>query len=175
MTKPILTKAYHERDDDRPYENIEVRTFEFYPNGLSKPAISGVNRQYYLEQIFNAAAKKHPEVSDLRKKEFPLGKDDHAIVLIPESNNAVDPYAVRVYLIVEDKRFDIGWVPQIISKLVSNNIKRINEGKIIRVHDQAYDKYFAVKVIFGYDEKQIVGRQRLSRDRLNGILKEISR
>lgn len=173
-TKAILTNTYHVRDENRPYENVDAKTIEFYPNGLSKPSIGGVNRQYYLEQIFANAAKRNPNVSDLRGKEFPLGKDDHAIVLVPEPTNEVDPYAIRVYLVVEDKRFDIGWVPQIISKLVSNNIERINDGKIIKVYDQAYDKYFAAKVVFGYDEKHIVSSMHLSRERLNGVVKEIS-
>lgn len=155
-------------------ESETAKCFEFYCAGVLHASEGGTNRQDFYKQIYERAQALNPEV-DPNSLTFPIGKDEHEVLLQAE-DNMHDPYAVKCYLVVKGQKFDVGYVPRVISRDVSRALRnnRITEGKIYKVRYGQWRKdCFTLKIVVGYDGKRFISSRALSYERLKGAVDEL--
>jgi hypothetical protein len=174
MGKGILNDKFLEKNATGIYDHPEQSYFEFYPAGYAHYTKTQISRQTFHKQIFEQAVKENPDISNIENIIFPLDVDEHSIVLVKDRNNPVDPFAFSIFLLVGNQRFDIGFVPLKISKYIHQNYDRITEGRIYRVKEKAYGKYYSTKVIIGYDEYRFFGKNTSTYERLADIIDELN-
>ena len=139
--------------DECPEENY----FEFYVSGYTQ-----AGRQFYHQHIYKLAAtfnQSKSNVFDLipDKILWPFTRDRHNIIinLVPEPDNKFDQYAIKVttklYGIEANKDIVLGYVPKVISRIVFQNIDRINYGLIKETKVFYHTKAHRTKVAMFYE------------------------
>ena len=169
-----ILKGYEDRNATGIQDHPEQSYFEFYPAGYAHYTRDQVSRQIFHMQIFQQALKENPDSENIETLLFPLDVDEHSIILVQDPNNDKDPYALSVFLLVGDEKFDIGYVPIKISKHINQSYDRITEGRVYRVKENAYGKYYSTKIVIGYDDRRFLGKNTLSYERLADIVDELN-
>lgn len=174
MSDKGILQGFQDRNATGIQDHPDQSYFEFYPAGYAHQTKSGVARQVYHKQIFEQATKENPDAEDIENLLFPIDVDDHSIILMRDPNNDQDPHALSIFLLIGGDKFDIGYVPKKISKQIDTDINRITEGRIYRVKERAYNKYYSTKVVIGYDNRRFLGENTLSYERLADIIDELN-
>ena len=169
----LKNKDYLVRNSTGIWDHPALQYFEFYPAGYSHLTPTRVPRQTYHKNIFNRAVKDNTDSNDIESLTFPIDVDEHQIILKKDIDNPHDPHALTVFLIVGDKKYDIGHVPKKISEAVDKEYDRISEGRIYRVREKAYNKHYSTKVVIGYDTCRFLGKDTLACERLADIIDEL--
>jgi len=142
-------------------ENLEEQYFEFYVAGYTK-TYKNLPVQANHALLYGMAVKwctdKSSQIDDVS---FPFGRSSSLIdiSLEPEPDNQYDPNALIVrasaplnlqeYLLGIDKRrvdLILGYVPKAISRIVSHNLGRTENGWIKRVRKVARGKFCSTKI-----------------------------
>jgi hypothetical protein len=134
----------------------ELGLLEFYPAGYTKPDKENNDRQVVYQALYEEAVRR-----DKEEQLYPLGKEGHDIVLIPDFDNPHDKHAMVVRLVVFGEkdplyRFngrDIGFVPMKITSALAPNRGMISQGRILKVRNGVHAKYFSAKVVLSYGER----------------------
>ena len=169
----LQNENYLERNSTGIMDRPEEQYFEFYPAGYSHKTPTGEARQDFHKSIFDRAVNNNPDVNNVEDVIFPISVDDHKIILVKDQGNPYDPHALTVYLVFDEKKYNIGHVPMKISEVIDKQFDRLSEGKVYKVREKAYGKHYSTKVVVGYDECRFLGEHTLACERLSDILDEI--
>lgn len=151
------------------------KTLEFYPRGYTEMSIKdGINRQDTLKYLWDLSVFNSTEEED-----FPFSQLDHNIVL--ECINFLIPNCIRITIQSSNpqSRFfplhnrELGWVPQRISRVLSQNLDMITGGRILKIKANWHKKYYTSKIILGYDGKFQACGGRKDGARFSNIMDEI--
>ena len=172
MTKPVAeaksspsplgaqSSAYRVKTSEKGsiLDNPELGLLEFYPAGYTKPDKMGGSKQDIYKALYETAVSRNKEA-----QLYPLGKDTHNVLLIPEFDNPHDPNAMIVRLtgFDDDKELaqwssrDLGYIPMKISKVLAPNRGMITQGRILKVRNAVHGKYYSAKIVLSYSNEDI--------------------
>jgi hypothetical protein len=168
-------------------ENLDDNYFEFYVAGYTKQC-EGVETQPNHALLYKGAISyAHMNNIALPMGQpdeylFPFGKknDVAKVLLIPEPNNPYDPNALKVKVVVNkiwasdipNQELYLGYVPKLISRIVSHNLENLADGWIKKVRTVFKGNKYTTKVAFPW----IIppgGDDAMFMDRLAQIAREI--
>lgn len=153
-------------------DDCERRKLEFYPAGYThKSQINGEYRQERYKKIWELAVHNNVE-----KNLIPFNKKDHYIELVPDTQNTYDKNAINLILRANSRSVlaaldgtDLGFIPMKINQSIARNLSMIKRVSILKVRDQVHKKYYSVKLVIDYGDKNDFD---LVTDRFQMILEE---
>jgi hypothetical protein len=173
----IHSSAYRVKTSEKGsiLDNPDLGLLEFYPAGYTKPDKDGQSRQEVYQAMYEDAVTRSKE-----EQLYPLGKDSHDIILVPDFENPYDKNAMAVRLVVfndSDPLYkyngaDIGFVPMKISAVLAPNRGMIKQGRILKVRNAVHAKYYSAKVVLSYGNQKFSSLDLTSNIRFTAIMEE---
>lgn len=172
----------HKYWNNRIIDDTKNKILYVVPAGFTHPTRTGESRTHYYRSLWEKSVSNNRE-----KLLFPLGTDGHLIVLRKDIHNQYDPYAVQVGITFNSKygkehipeKFeanivqDIGFIPQVISQMISTNIQTIKRASLANIYAELPKGiYFGRIALFYGKEQDVVPETNYNSKRFIAILEE---
>jgi hypothetical protein len=160
----------------RILDDTENNILYIIPAGYTQRDGKGIVRSLYYKSLYNKAVSLKSE-----RRRYPLGENSHKIILKPEPSNPYDQYAVRIGIVFDDKSKtpenftnqtwkEIGYIPKVISKLITKNIPMLKEGKLTALQANYADRIYFGRIEIPYGSSLVKNYKNCNIQRITDIL-----
>lgn len=146
--------------EQKVVNDVERKVLYIVPAGFSQ----NQERKECYKAMWQKAASFEAE-----KKNYPFGTSSHAVILRPEPKNPYDKHAIQIGVQFDDYHKtptgfrpqqwqSLGYVPKVISRILSKNFKMLKHGRIFSVHSMLDRDLYYSRVIIPYNNTENTSR-----------------